>query len=194
MAPIEATTHLSSPVVSQNPEAVSPEHAIPDMLPGCWWVAHTKPRNEKALAADLTRLGIFHYLPLRKRESRSRKTRRISRSLLPVFPGYLFFNGREDQRHRALATHRIANVLAVMAQDRLIMELRQVHKALLAGVDVRWHREIRVGQAARVVEGPLIGVEGVISKRLSKLRLILNVEMLGQSISVDVSAHQLEPI
>ena len=185
---------MSSPVVSQEPNAVSPVEAIPDELPGAWWVAHTKPRNEKALAADLTRLGIFHYLPLRKRETRSRKTRRISRSLLPVFPGYLFFNGREEQRHRALATHRIANVLAVTAQDRLITELRQVHQALLAGVDIRWHREIRVGQAARVVEGPLIGVEGVISRRLSKLRLVLNVDMLGQSISVEVSAHQLEPV
>lgn len=201
MAPAEVTTRLNSPLVLQDSDAVSsatadlrPDEAIPDKLPGCWWVAHTKPRNEKALAADLTRLGIFHYLPLRKRESRSRKTRRISRSLLPVFPGYLFFNGRDEQRYRALATHRIANVLAVTAQDRLITELRQVHKALLAGVDVRWHREIRIGQAARVVEGPLIGVEGVIARRLSKIRLVLNVEMLGQSISVEVSTHQLEPI
>lgn len=194
MAPDEVDADLSPLVVAQGSDAVLPVEAIPDNLPGSWWVAHTKPRNEKALAADLSRLGVFHYLPLRKRETRSRKTRRISRSLLPVFPGYLFFNGREEQRHRALATHRIANVLAVTAQDRLITELRQVHQALLAGVDVRWHREIRVGQAARVVEGPLIGVEGVISRRLSKLRLVLNVDMLGQSISVEVSAHQLEPI
>lgn len=194
MAPVEENTDLSSPLVAQAADTISPVEAIPDELPGCWWVAHTKPRNEKALAADLTRLGIFHYLPLRTRETRSRKTRRISRSSSPVFPGYLFFNGRDDQRHRALATHRIANVLAVTAQDRLIMELRQVHKALLAGVDVRWHREIRVGQAARVIEGALLGIEGVISQRLSKLRLVLNVDMLGQSISVEVSAHQLEPI
>jgi transcriptional antiterminator RfaH len=185
---------LSPLVVAQDSDAVSPVEAIPDNLPGSWWVAHTKPRNEKALAADLARLGIFHYLPLRKRETRSRRTRRISRSLIPVFSGYLFFNGREEQRQRALATRRIANVLAVTAQHRLVSELRQVHQALLAGVDVRWHREIRVGQAARVVEGPLIGVEGVIAGRLSKLRLVLNVEMLGQSISVEVSANQLEPI
>jgi transcription antitermination factor NusG len=72
--------------------------------------------------------------------------------------------------------------------------LRQVHQALLTGVDVRWHREIRIGQLARVVDGPLTGIEGVIARRLSKLRLVLNVDMLGQSISVEVSADQLEPI
>lgn len=175
-------------------DAVSPIEAIPDGLPGRWWVAHTKPRNEKALASELSKLGIFHYLPLRKRETRSRNTGRISRSLLPVFPGYLFFNGLDDQRHRALATHRIANVLVVSSQGRLITELRQVHQALRTGVDVRWHREIKIGQAARVVEGPLTGVEGVIAQRLSRLRLVLNVDMLGQSISVEVSADQLEPI
>lgn len=184
-------THL---LLQESGEAISPVDAIPDALPGRWWVAHTKPRNEKALASDLSRLGIFHYLPLHKRETRSRNTGRVSRSELPIFPGYLFFNALDEQRHRALATNRIANVLVVMSQDRLIAELRQVHQALLAGVDIRWHREIKVGQSARVVQGPLIGVEGVIARKLSKLRLALNVDMLGQSISVEVTADQLEPI
>lgn len=173
---------------------LSPIEAIPNDLPGRWWVAHTKPRNEKVLATELAKLGVFFYLPLRKRETRSRKTGRISRSLLPVFPGYLFFSGAEEQRQRALSTHRIANVLTVPTQDRLVAELRQVHQALITEVDVRWHQEIKVGQWARVVNGPLLGVEGVIAKRLSRLRLVLNVEMLGQSISMDVSADQLEPI
>ena len=185
---------MSHLLLSISGDAVSPIEAIPNGLPGRWWVAHTKPRSEKALALELSKLNIFHYLPLRKRETRSRNTGRISRSLLPVFPGYLFFNGFDEQRHRALATHRIANVLVVASQERLITELRQVHQALFAGVDLRWHNEIRVGQWARVVEGPLIGVQGVIAKRLSKLRLVLNVEMLGQSISVEVSADQLEPL
>lgn len=183
-----------SPLILPEQSDLSPIDAIPSDLPGRWWVAHTKPRNEKVLASELATLGIFFYLPLRKRETRSRKTGRISRSRLPVFPGYLFFNGAEDQRQRALSTHRIANVLAVPTQDQLVAELRQVHQALIAGVDVRWHHQIKIGQWARVVAGPLLGIEGVISKRLSRFRLVLNVEMLGQSISMDVSADQLEPI
>src|SRR5262245_37980874 len=104
-----------------------PEQAVPDSLPGSWWVAHTKPRTEKILADELRILGIPSYLPLRRKQTRSRRTGRISRSIIPVFAGYLFFNGSNEQRYRALTTHRIANVLAVTSQERFIHELRQLH-------------------------------------------------------------------
>ena len=89
-----------------------PSEAIPDGLSGVWWVAHTKPRNEKALALDLRALDIVIYLPLHHRVTRSRNTGRITRSIVPVFTGYLFFNATEEQRCLALTTNRIAHVLA----------------------------------------------------------------------------------
>src|SRR5262245_57640435 len=95
--PQRLRTELSQLLVTGTPGELSPIEAIPDDLPGRWWVAHTKPRNEKSLASDLVKLGIAHYLPLRRRQTRSRRTRRISRSLIPVFPGYLFFNGLDEQ-------------------------------------------------------------------------------------------------
>ena len=64
-------------------------------LPGKWYVAHTRSRNEKILATELGRMEIFNYLPLTQHETRSPVTRRISRSTVPVFPGYLFFKGTE---------------------------------------------------------------------------------------------------
>ncbi len=168
------------------------EEAIPDASDGRWWVAHTKPRNEKALATDLQGLGILSYLPLLERRTRSRRTRRLSRSVIPVFPSYLFFRATEEERHRALKTNRIANLLAVGRQDELVAQLRQIHHALLGGVPMRWHAELSAGEWARVVEGPLLGVEGVVLRRLSKVRLVLNVTMLGQSVSVEVSDEVLE--
>ncbi|MHC4443441.1 MAG: transcription termination/antitermination NusG family protein [Planctomycetota bacterium] len=74
---------------------------IASKLPGQWYVAHTRSRNEKALANELQHMKIFNYLPLTPHQTRSPVTRRISRSNLPVFPGYLFFKGTEEQRYRA---------------------------------------------------------------------------------------------
>ena len=71
-------------------------------LPGRWYVAHTKPRQEKLLATSLARFGIYNYLPLRQRVTRSAATRRLSRSLVPVFPGYLFFNGTDEQNDKLI--------------------------------------------------------------------------------------------
>jgi transcription antitermination factor NusG len=170
------------------------EAAVPDGLRGRWWVAHTKPRTEKRLAWELRRGGLTYYLPLRRRQTRSRNTGRISRSIVPVFAGYLFLNCEEHERHRALATHRIVNLLPVASQDRLIGELRQLHGVMAAQIDFQVHDSLKHGDWARVIAGPLAGTEGVVVGRMSRARLVLNVGMLGQSVSVRVDADLLERI
>jgi transcription antitermination factor NusG len=171
-----------------------PDEAIPSGLPGVWWVAHTKPRNEKALALTLWSLRIPVYLPLHRRETRSRATGRVSRSIMPVFAGYLFFNASEEQRCLALTTNRIAQTLAVIDQEDLVGHLRQIQRVLAAGAHFRIKKALEVGEWARVIAGPLEGVEGVIAQRRSRLRLVLNVQTLGQSVSVEVTEDVLERI
>jgi len=168
--------------------------AIPDDLPGAWWVAHTRPRNEKALALDLRARGIFHYLPLCLRSTRSKASGRLSRSIVPVFPGYVFFSGNDAQRQLALTTNRIANTLAVGDRSQLVGELRQIQRLLCTQTEFDWEPAIEVGRWARVISGPLQGVEGVVSKRMSRMRLALNVRMLSQSVVVEVSRDMLEEI
>ncbi len=168
--------------------------AIPEVTAGRWCVAHTKPRNEKALAQNLEALQILNYLPLRAHTTRSPNTGRLTRSIVPVFTGYLFFNGTEEQRQLALNTNRIANTLDVPNQDQLIGELRQIQKALSVDTDIEWRAGAGIGDWVRVTFGPLAGLEGVVCRRLSRWRLALNVQMLSQSISIEVPADAIEPI
>jgi transcription antitermination factor NusG len=168
--------------------------AIPEELAGRWWVAHTRPRNEKALALDLQARGIFYYLPLCVRTARSKGRGRISRSIVPVFPGYVFLNTGEAQRQLALMTNRIANALPVANQLQLVNELRQIQRVLSTQTDFQWEPAIEVGQWARVIAGPLLGTEGVVCKRMSRMRLALNVRMLAQSVVVEVPQDMLERI
>ena len=168
--------------------------AVPDDLPGCWCVAHTRPRQEKLLSNDLQVRGVFHYLPLSSRTTRSKNTGRISRSRVPVFPGYLFYVRREDQWNDALMTNRIVSTLTVADQIELVGQLRQIHHMLDTGTDFERGNLFKVGQWARIVTGPLMGLEGIVRRRLSRLRLGLNVQMLGQSTSVEVAQDVLERI
>ena len=56
-----------------------------------WFVLHVKSRQEKALAGDLAKAGIEHYLPLNRvvRYHGNRKAHVIE----PLFSGYLFSKG-----------------------------------------------------------------------------------------------------
>ncbi len=171
-----------------------PTPALRAELPGEWYVAHTKARNEKALATELTRWSIMNYLPLVERQTRSRNTGRSSRSEVPVFPGYVFFKGTAEQRYRAMTTNRIAQVLLVPEQERLVCELERVAALLAAGPDFSVINHLEAGDWGRITAGPLRGLEGVVLRSAGRWRLIMNVTILGQSVQVDVNSDDVERI
>lgn len=173
---------------------LAPEEAIPDHLGGKWWVAHTRARNEKALARDLDRMDIVNYLPLRRCASKSRRSGRTHVSDVPVFAGYLFFNATEHQRYRAMATNRVANTLFVPDQSQLIAQIRNVHRMLLSDTAIEHFNGVRVGHWVRVIAGPLEGVEGRVVRKLGRTRLVVTVEILGQSVTAEVDAELLEKV
>jgi transcription antitermination factor NusG len=172
----------------------SPDLVVPIVENAAWWAAHTRPRQEKSLATDLAAFGIHYFLPLIPRRTRSKRTGRLSQSRVPLFPGYLFFNGTDEQRRRALRTNRVAQIIVPPAQDQLVRELRQVARALAAGADLIHNNKLAVGQRARVIDGPFEGLEGVVVRRVSAIRLVLNVQALGQSVILEIADELLEAV
>jgi transcription antitermination factor NusG len=178
--------------VSDNPPTTWPEaESIADFV-GEWWVAHTKSRNEKALARDLIRREVSYFLPMSWNVRR--KSRRTIRSLLPLFPGYLFCCGKGDDRLALLRTDRVANVIEVTDQEQFLKELLQIEQALRAGAPLIPHNYVKTGQRCRVTAGPLLGLEGVVTQTRGALRLVLQVDMLGQAASVEIDMDMIETL
>jgi transcriptional antiterminator RfaH len=157
---------------------------------GVWWVLHTRPRNEKALANDLDNMSVDYFLPLVS--VKRRYGRRSVHVQLPLFPSYLFFCGGDDERYVALSTHRVANIIRVLDQDRLRKELQQVYLATTSGEQVDLCPGLRRGRRCRVIAGSLEGLEGVVLRRRSVCRVYLGVEILGQSAEMEIDASLLE--
>lgn len=176
--------------VSENPPIVWPEGESIRDFAGLWWVAHTKSRNEKALAKDLIHKNISYFLPMSWKVRRQRG--RTIRSLLPLFSGYLFFCGKENQRIEVLRTNRVANLLEVKDQQRLLDELLQFEQALRAGAPLTPYKYIKAGQCCRVIAGPLADLHGVVVKTKNATRLVLQIDMLGQAASVEIDIDMIE--
>ena len=177
---------------SENPPITWPGDLSIDQFEGTWWVAHTKSRNEKALAWQLVRKEVPYFLPMSWKVRR--KKGRIFRSLLPVFPGYLFFCGQEKDRLAVLKTNRAANLLEVKNQDQLVKELIPIETVLRAGQPMVPHEYLKVGQRCRVIAGPLMGMEGIIEQTPKRTKLVLQVDMLGQAASVQIDLDMVEKI
>lgn len=144
-----------------------------------WHVLQTKPRQEKILAADLSALGIEHYLPLRTNVRRY-GNRKLT-SDLPVFPGYLFLRGTLDEAYEADRTRRIAQLIRVADQEHFEWELRNLRLALDCHATLDPYPYLVKGVCVEVRSGPFRGLQGVVEERSRDNRLVLQIEMLGRA-------------
>ncbi len=156
-----------------------------------WWVLYTKVHQEKALQRHLHARQIPHYLPLVEKSSVCRGRRIVSR--IPVFAGYLFLFGNDEERVASLTTNRISQVLFVEDAAQLTRELRQLQVLIGSGAPLTIERRLQPGDHVRVRAGPLAGLEGTVLKRHGALRLLIAVNLLQQGASVEIDACQLEP-
>jgi len=160
-----------------------------EFFKGLWYVLHTKARNEKAVAEDLARLRIQHFLPLvRYRRVQGGRVRRVS---LPLFPGYVFLCGGEEERLAALRTRRVANVLQVPDQARIQSDLGHIWRVVESEHPVDLYPRIRKGARCRVLRGSLAGLEGVVIRRKGPWSVYVGVDFLGQSAELEIDPAEL---
>lgn len=161
-------------------------------LPGEWWVLHTRSRVEKSLARQLAEESVPHFLPLFER--RKRLQRRIVRTHLPLFPGYLFLYGDDDARRVALDSNQVANCLKIQDQETMQQDLERILRLIEAGTQLSPESRMQPGMPARIIKGPMAGLEGTVVRRKSGFRFIVRVNFLQQGAGIEIDDCMLEPI
>ena len=157
-----------------------------------WWAIYTLARQEKSLARDLYSFGVSYFLPLVESTKVYRRNR-VTRHL-PLFPGYLFLNGSEEDRVRSLTTNRVSRILEASEPRQMLADLSQIYRLIQAGVPLTAENRLAAGDRVRIKTGPLAGVEGVVIRRRTETRLLVSVHFLQQGASVAVDDFMLEPI
>jgi len=181
-------------IPARQPHLYPPElFAGPEAAPETWWTCvRTRPRWEKKFAGWLRERGWTHFLPVFPHESVAGRKRRVAD--LPLFPGVVFVAGRLGKKD-CTATGCVAYVL----DPRGLAEARQLHRELAGiwrglteGAYVAPVRNLASGEICRITEGPLQGVEARFERAGRKGRLILQVEMMGGGIAVEVPEGGVE--
>jgi transcription antitermination factor NusG len=178
--------------IADNPPVTFPEQCRVNAIAGRWWVAHTKARNEKALAWDLLRRGVSYFLPLYEKVTAIRNRR--FRVKLPLFPGYIFFCGAEEDRYFAMTTNRICQTIEVVDQPGLVSELSALERVLTGEVEVDAYPFAAVGRRCRIIAGPFEGVEGVVVHRNRRARVVIEVGILGLGAVIEIDTDFIEAV
>jgi transcription antitermination factor NusG len=160
--------------------------------PARWWVLHTRPRAEKALARQVLARNLPFFLPLHRRQWRSRG--RVQSSYLPLFPGYVFLHGDNHARVAALTTNLVANVLSVPDQEQLFADLTRVNHLIGSGSPLKSEVRLEPGTPVEITSGPLAGLEGKILPGGKNLRLLVEVRFLQQGVSVAIESWMCQPL
>jgi transcriptional antiterminator RfaH len=160
--------------------------------PGEWWLAHTKPRQEKAVAAALYCRQVCFYLPLVNRRSITRGRSRVAS--VPLFPGYVFIRGNENARLLALKTNRLITIQPVPDRALLHKQLGTFARLIAAGAPLVRETRLVPGERVQVKTGPFRGTEGVIVRRNRKTELVVSIDFLQQGASLLMDDCMLEPV
>lgn len=155
-----------------------------------WYVLHVKPRCEKKMAEYCAAHGLPCELPLRE-ETKIYQRRKVTVHK-PVFPGYVFLSFGADEKVTVLKSNLIVHVLSVVNQEQFVHELAQIRQALAVDPTLDACAAFQAGKRVLIRSGPFQGLEGVVQLVRGKAKVVLNVEMIGRALAVEVGIEILE--
>lgn len=157
-----------------------------------WAVVISKPGNENRAVINLQRQGYIPYLP--KYLSRVGKDIKVK----ILFPRYLFVQ-IDKQWHSINSTFGVSKVMLgndgkpAMVSDKVISDLkmREDNKGLISLPEPP---KFRHGDKVAVVKGPLQGYNGLFDGMRPNERVRVLIEMLGQTVPVEVDEKDLTAV
>ena len=159
-----------------------------------WWALYTRHRHEKAVAEMLAAKDFEVFLPLYK--SIRRWSDRKMVVTLPLFPCYVFLRGGLHRRLDVVSTPGVHMILFHGERVAIIpdAEIHAIRKAVDVSSRIEPHPFLKCGDRVRVIRGSLEGVEGILVRKKNVYRLVLSVDMMAQSVAVEIDASDVEPV
>jgi len=159
-----------------------------------WCAVYTRHQHEKSVSEMLQAKGFDVFLPLYDSTRRWKDRKKVIS--LPLFPCYVFLRGGVERRLQVLTTPGIHMMLTRGERIATIPEeeIQAIRRSVEGRLRIEPHPFLRCGERVRVIRGSLEGVEGVLTRKKNLYRLILSVEMLAQSVAVEIDALDVVPV
>jgi transcription antitermination factor NusG len=163
-----------------------------EAAPNPWFAVWTRSRAEKAVHEQIARKGFEVFLPTVTRWSRWKDRRK--QVDWPLFPGYCF--ARFEPRD-SLHILTVIGVAAIVSFDGRLApvpdeEVEGIRRLVTSGLQYDPCPFIKEGDRVEVVNGPLKGVVGRLTKKGRHARLVLSVDLIGRAVAVTVDAADIK--
>ena len=168
----------------------------PNPSTNLWYTVHTRSRFENVVLDQLTKKSFEAFLPKMKKPSK-RKDRRVILDV-PIFPGYVFVKTPlKPNNHLAiLKSTGVVRLLGNSAGPLPVPEesLESLRIMVSAEEEIFTGPTFTKGEMVVVTHGPFEGMTGVFHKDLGQGRVVVNMELLGQSAAVHIADTDIEKV
>lgn len=162
-----------------------------------WYAVHTRSRHEDRVLLGLTQKALHAFLP--KMEVWSKRKDRRKRIEIPMFPGYLFvelFCLDNRTKLEVLKTFGVVRLLGKpYSSDPLPVpddKIDAIQRIVRSRVEVQQLQYPKVGEPARIVDGPFTGVEGLVLKTdYDRELFVIGIELLQRSVAIKLEGFQI---
>jgi transcription antitermination factor NusG len=156
-----------------------------------WYAAYTCANHEKRVACELQVRSVEHFLPL-YRSVRRWSDRRVQIDL-PLFPGYVFVRLALRDRLRVLQIPSVVRLVGFNGLPTALPdeEMEILRSGLTERLRAEPHPFLTVGRHVRITAGPFDGLQGVLKRKKSKVRVVVSLSLIHRSIAVDLDAADI---
>jgi transcription antitermination factor NusG len=164
----------------------------PQELERHWYAVFTLPQNEKSAVRHLDIRNIESFLPTYE-TVRIWKNRQRVKTILPLFPTYLFVHIHARERTRVLESPGVLQIVGNGKECAAVADADiQLLRTGLGGRCVEPFHDLVIGERVRVKSGMLQGIQGTLVRRSGIDRFVLTLQLINQHAAVQVDAADLE--
>ena len=159
-----------------------------------WYAVWTRSRHEQVVRAQLDDRQVPAFLPTLTKWSRWKDRRK--QIDVPLFPGYVFARFDPEHRLQVLTCSGVVSIVSVNGTPAPVpdAEIESIRVLVTSTLPFDPCPTIRTGTMVEVVHGPLKGVVGRLTRKGTQSRLILAVNLIGQGVSVQVDAADVQAL
>ena len=158
-----------------------------------WYAVHTKSRHERQVALRLEGKHIETFLPVRALQRKWKDRKKMVE--FPLFPGYIFVNVPLTEKKEVLQTVSVVRIVGVTQPEPIPEnQIFAIRKFLETQINFDPYPYLVPGMEVEVKRGPLKHVRGVLVSKKNKHRLIVNIDLINNSVATEIDAEDVQPV
>jgi len=159
-----------------------------------WFAVFTVPRHEKRVETHFHLREIESFLPL-YRQQRQWKDGSKGMLQLPLFSNYIFVRIGREGRVPVLKVPGVISIVGCGIQPLPVSDsyIHSLREGLRQG-KIEPHPYLTMGAKVRIRSGVMAGMEGVLLRKKNNFRVVLTLEMIMRSVTVEVEMEDVEPV